>query len=76
MVLRHPTADARWALRSTSFADAGKRTSCIVYVRKGMLEGDMEGGYVSVGHAISFIHEIKPAAQIIADMTKDWGNPA
>lgn len=41
-----------------------------------MLEGDMENGYASVGYAISFIHKIKSAAQIIADMTQDWGNPA
>ena len=55
--------------------ELGKTMGGFANLRKGMLEGDMENGYVSVGHAISFIHEIKSAAQIIADMTKDWGNP-
>ena len=51
--------------------ELGKAMGGFANLRKGMLEGDMENGYVSVGHAISFIHEIKSAAQIIADMTKD-----
>ena len=51
--------------------ELGKAMGGFANLRKGMLEGDMEGGYVSVGHAISFIHEIKSAAQIIADMTQD-----
>ncbi|MBQ4200571.1 MAG: nitronate monooxygenase [Kiritimatiellae bacterium] len=51
--------------------ELGKAMGGFANLRKGMLEGDMEGGYVSVGHAISFIHEIKSAAQIIADMTLD-----
>ena len=52
--------------------ELGKAMGGFANLRKGMLEGDMEGGYVSVGHAISFIHEIKSAAQIIADMTQYW----
>ena len=56
--------------------ELGKTMGGFANLRKGMLEGDMENGYVSVGHAISFIHEIKSAAQIIADMTRAWGNPA
>ena len=56
--------------------ELGKTMGGFANLRKGMLEGDMENGYVSVGHAISFIHEIKPAAQIIADMTRDWGRLA
>ena len=52
--------------------ELGKAMGGFANLRKGMLEGDMEGGYVSVGHAISFIHEIKSSAQIIADMTQDW----
>lgn len=52
--------------------ELGKAMGGFANLRKGMLEGDIENGYVSVGHAISFIHEIKPAAQIIADMTQDW----
>ena len=56
--------------------ELGKAMGGFANLRKGMLEGDMEGGYVSVGHAISFIHEIKPVAQIIADMTQDWRSQA
>ena len=52
--------------------ELGKTMGGFANLRKGMLEGDIENGYVSVGHAISFIHEIKSAAQIIADMTQDW----
>ena len=56
--------------------ELGKTMGGFANLRKGMLEGDMENGYVSVGHAISFIREIKPVAQIIADMTQDWRSQA
>ena len=56
--------------------ELGKAMGGFANLRKGMLEGDMENGYVSVGHAISFIHEIKSSAQIIADMTQDWRSQA
>lgn len=55
-----------------SNAEIGKAMGGFANLRKGMLEGDMENGYVSVGNGISFIHEIKSTAQIIADMTKDY----
>lgn len=55
-----------------SNAEIGKAMGVFANLRKGMLEGDMENGYVSVGNDISFIHEIKSTAQIIADMTKDY----
>ncbi len=41
-------------------------------LRKGMLDGDMENGYVSVGNGINDIHEIKSAKEIIDEMTKDY----
>ena len=41
-------------------------------LRIGMLEGDMNTGYVSVGKGISFIHEIRTIKQIIDDITKDF----
>ena len=56
--------------------ELGKAMGGFANLRKGMLEGDMENGYVSVGHAISFIHEIMSSAQIIADMTQDWRSQA
>lgn len=52
--------------------ELGKTMGGFANLRKGMLEGDMENGYVSVGNGISFIHEIKSSAQIIEDMTKDY----
>ena len=39
-------------------------------LRIGMLEGDMNTGYVSVGNGISFIHEIRTVHQIIATSPK------
>ena len=38
----------------------------------GMLEGDLDKGYVSVGNGISHIHEIKSCADIIAELTRNW----
>ena len=52
--------------------EIGRMMGGFANLRKGMLDGDMNEGYVSVGNGISFIHEIKSAAQIIADMTKDY----
>jgi enoyl-[acyl-carrier protein] reductase II len=41
-------------------------------LRIGMLEGDMDAGYVSVGNGISHIHEIKSCADIISELTQNW----
>ena len=41
-------------------------------LRKGMLDGDMENGYVSVGNGVSDIHEIKSVKEIILEMTRDY----
>lgn len=54
-----------------SNAELGKVMGGFANLRKGMLEGDMENGYVSVGNGISEIHEIKSAAEIIRDMTAE-----
>ena len=53
-------------------AELGKVMGGFANLRKGMLEGDMDGGYVSVGNGISFIHEIKTAAEIVSDLTADY----
>ena len=55
-----------------SNAELGKVMGGFANLRKGMLEGDMDGGYVSVGNGISFIHEIKTAAEIVSDLTADY----
>jgi enoyl-[acyl-carrier protein] reductase II len=41
-------------------------------LRIGMLEGDMDAGYLSVGNDISHIHEIKSCADIISELTQNW----
>ncbi len=50
--------------------ELGKKMGGFANLRKGMLEGDMDKGYVSVGHGISHIHDIKSVKEIIWDMTK------
>ena len=41
-------------------------------LRKGMLDGDMENGYVSVGNGISDIHEIKSVKEIIFEIAQRY----
>lgn len=50
--------------------ELGKKMGGFANLRIGMLEGDMNNGYVSVGHGISHIHEIKSVKEIIREMTK------
>ena len=40
--------------------------------KKGMFEGDMEEGELEIGQVASLIHDIKPAAQIVADMMQEF----
>lgn len=49
----------------------GKKMGGFANLRLGMLEGDMDNGYVSLGNGISHIREIRPVRDIIADLTKD-----
>ena len=37
-----------------------------------MFEGDMEEGELEIGQVSALIHEIKPAAMIVADMMKEF----
>lgn len=57
----HEAGDSREAIAKAMGGFAG--------LRIGMLEGDMDKGYVSLGNGISFIHSIKTAAQIVNDIT-------
>lgn len=41
-------------------------------MRIGMLDGDFDNGYVSVGTGISTIHSIQPVAEVIDDMMIDF----
>lgn len=40
--------------------------------KKGMFEGDLEEGELEIGQIAGLIHEIKPAAQIVADMMAEF----
>ncbi len=40
--------------------------------KKGMFEGDMEEGELEIGQVSALIHDIKPAAEIVADMIKEF----
>ena len=52
--------------------ELGRKMGGFANLRIGMLEGDMDKGYVSVGNGISHIHEIKSCADIIAELTKNY----
>ena len=51
--------------------ELGKKMGGFANLRKSMLEGDMDNGYVSVGHGISHIHKIKSAKEIVDELTRD-----
>ena len=52
--------------------ELGKKMGGFANLRIGMLEGDMNKGYVSVGNGISHIHEIKKVKKIIDELTFDF----
>ena len=52
--------------------ELGKKMGGFANLRVGMLEGDMNNGYVSVGNGISFIHSIKSVKEIIDGLTEDF----
>ncbi|MDX1278126.1 nitronate monooxygenase family protein [Oceanihabitans sediminis] len=40
--------------------------------KRGMFEGDLEDGELEIGQIAGLIHDIKPAAQIVADMMQEF----
>ena len=52
--------------------ELGRKMGGFANLRIGMIEGDMDKGYVSVGNGISHIHEVKSCAEIIAELTKNY----
>ncbi len=40
--------------------------------KKGMFEGDLEEGELEIGQVSAIIHDIKPAAQIVSDMMREF----
>ena len=41
-------------------------------IKFGMLDGQIDVGYITVGNGISFIHSIRPCKEIIDDITQDF----
>ena len=41
-------------------------------MKAGMLDGDLENGYVSVGLGVSFIKEIKPVKEVVNELMQDF----
>lgn len=52
--------------------ELGKKMGGFANLRIGMLEGDMDKGYVSLGNGISHIHEIKSVKEIVEELTADY----
>jgi len=52
--------------------EIGREMGGFANLRVGMLEGDMEAGYVSVGNGITQIHEIRSCAAIIDELTLNF----
>ncbi|MFB6349160.1 NAD(P)H-dependent flavin oxidoreductase [Moraxella sp. ZJ142] len=41
-------------------------------MRQGMLLGDLEKGYISVGNGITYIHAIRPVKEVVEDLMQDF----
>ena len=54
------------------YEELGRKMGGFANLRLGMLEGDMDNGYVSVGNGISHIHEIKSCQAIIDELTAHY----
>ena len=61
-------------LTDAKLAAAVSEAGGFANLRVGMLEGDMDNGYVSVGPGISHINEIKSAKEIIDALCRDFKN--
>jgi enoyl-[acyl-carrier protein] reductase II len=60
-------AEAEGASRSELMTLLGKGRA-----KKGMFEGDLEEGELEIGQVASFVHDIKPAAQILTQMWQEF----
>ncbi len=40
--------------------------------KKGMFEGDMDEGELEIGQIAGYIHDVKPAAQVVEEMIKEY----
>jgi len=60
-------AEAEGANRAELMSLLGKGRA-----KKGMFEGDLIEGELEIGQAASYVHDIKPAAQILTEMWQDF----
>jgi enoyl-[acyl-carrier protein] reductase II len=44
--------------------------------KKGMFEGDLDNGELEIGQVSSYLNDIKPAAEIIAQLLKEYNDAA
>lgn len=40
--------------------------------KKGMFEGDLDEGELEIGQIAGYIHDVKPAAQVVEEMIKEY----
>ncbi|MDO4231057.1 MAG: nitronate monooxygenase [Lautropia sp.] len=71
----------RLAQRMVEMSEAGASREDIAQVmegsvgmRRGMLEGNLENGYISVGNGISYIREIRSVQALVDDLMQDFRN--
>ena len=50
----------------------GKAMGGVGGMRLGMLLGDLDNGYVSVGNGVSLIHEIKSVKEVVEELMVDY----
>lgn len=71
-----PTAFARELLamdeQGKSREEIGQRMYSAGAMKRAMLDGDLDGGIVSVGNGITYIHQIRPTAELVADLMQDF----
>ncbi|MDF2596905.1 MAG: diguanylate cyclase [Clostridia bacterium] len=65
--------DAKMSMEEV-FQENGKLMAGTSGMRIGMLDGDLENGYVSVGTGISVIHSIQPVKEVIEEMMAGFVN--
>ena len=61
----------RMDLAGATNEEIGKKMGGFSGLRVGMLEGDMNKGYVSVGNGITYLDKVRPVAEIMCDLTAD-----
>ncbi|MEK6155160.1 nitronate monooxygenase [Flavobacteriaceae bacterium 3-367] len=64
--------DVQQAYASGATVDELKDLLGRARAKRGMFEGDLEEGELEIGQVAALIHDIKPAAQIIADMLTEF----